>query len=96
MRFASVRHKGLKRYIERGDVSGLPLVYASKLAAMITLLGAMRRIDEVMAVEKWHIHPLTGDRKGDWSFAVSRNWRLTFRLGEADGVIYDLDFEDYH
>jgi len=39
---------------------------------------------------------LTGDRKGDWSFSVSRNWRLTFRLDETSGVIYDLNFEDYH
>jgi len=96
MKFRSVRHKGLKRYIERGDASGLPPASALKLAAMITLLGGMERIDELMAVEKWHVHPLTGDRKGDWSFSVSRNWRLTFRLDETSGVIYDLNFEDYH
>ena len=96
MRFGSIRHKGLKRYIERGDYSGLPPAFAAKLAAMITLLGAMRRMDEVMAVKKWHIHQLTGNREGSWSFSVSRNWRLTFRVDGINGVIYDLDFEDYH
>lgn len=96
MKFASIRHKGLKRYLERGDVSGLPSAYTAKLTAMITLLGAMQRMDDVMAVKKWHIHPLTGNREGCWSFAVSRNWRLTFRVDEKNGVIHDLDFEDYH
>lgn len=96
MRFRSVRHKGLKRYIERGDLAGLPSAYAPKLAGMITLLGAIRRIDELMAVEKWHIHRLSGDQKGRWSFSVSRNWRLTFDVDEMNGFIVDLDFEDYH
>ncbi len=96
MKFGSIRHKGLKRFIERGDLSGLPAVHASKLAGMITLLSAVKRIDELMAVEKWHIHRLSGDRKGRWSFSVSRNWRLTFDIEESRGVILDLDFEDYH
>jgi len=38
---------------------------------------------------------LTGDRAGTWSLTVTRNWRLTFRIGEA-GAIEDMDLEDYH
>ena len=38
--------------------------------------------------------PLAGDRKGCWSFHVTRNWRLTFRVDGKE--IIDIDFEDYH
>jgi toxin HigB-1 len=31
-----------------------------------------------------------------WSLSVTRNWRITLRIGEAEGEILDLDFEDYH
>ena len=96
MKFRSVRHKGLKRFIEQGDPSGLPPAYMSKIKAMITLLGSMKRIDELSAIEKWNMHRLAGDRRGHWSFSVSRNWRLTFDIDEKSGVITDLDFEDYH
>jgi len=96
MKFRSVRHKGLKRFIERGDPSGLPSAYAPKLAGMITLLGAIKRIDELSSVEKWSIHRLSGDQKGRWSFSVSRNWRLTFDIDEMNGLIVDLELEDYH
>ncbi len=37
-----------------------------------------------------------GDRRGRWSLSVTRNWRMTFRVDEAEGEIVDLDFEDYH
>lgn len=63
---------------------------------MVTLLAAIQKVDELALVAKWRVNRLTGDRKGVWSFSVSRNWRLTFRCDEARGEIYDLDFEDYH
>ena len=28
--------------------------------------------------------------------SVTRNWRLTFRVDQAEGEIVDLDYEDYH
>ena len=36
-----------------------------------------------------------GDRKGEWSLFVTKNWRLTFRVNEV-GAIEDMDLEDYH
>jgi proteic killer suppression protein len=42
----------------------------------------------------WKAHILTGDRKGTWSLSVTRNWRLTFGIG--DDEIIDLNLEDYH
>ena len=40
-------------------------------------------------------HPLTGDRRGEWSLFVTKNWRMTFGINEA-GAIEDMDLEDYH
>lgn len=96
MKIASVRHKALRRWIERGDASSLPPAYRSKLAAMVTVLVSISDIEELHLVKQWHIHPLSGARSGDWSFSVSRNWRLTFRYDAITKAIYDLDFEDYH
>ncbi|MBW4595929.1 MAG: type II toxin-antitoxin system RelE/ParE family toxin [Brasilonema angustatum HA4187-MV1] len=35
-----------------------------------------------------------GDRKGEWSVTVSKNWRVTFTF--QDGNAYDVNYEDYH
>ncbi len=42
----------------------------------------------------WRIHQLTGDRKGQWSVSVTRQWRITFT--EENNVIQHLHLENYH
>ena len=40
------------------------------------------------------LHPLKGDRAGQWSVRVSDNLRMVFRF--KDGEIVDIDLIDYH
>ena len=40
------------------------------------------------------LHPLTGDRRGQWSVRVSGNWRIVFRF--EDGEAVDVTLIDYH
>jgi proteic killer suppression protein len=47
-----------------------------------------------MAIPGFHLHPLKGDRKGEWAVWVSGNWRITFAF--HDGHAYQLNYEDYH
>ena len=39
-------------------------------------------------------HPLTGDRRGQWSVRVSANRRIVFRFVNGEAV--DVDLVDYH
>jgi proteic killer suppression protein len=61
-----------------------------------TNLQEMEDIQELRDVPSWNAHQLTGDRKGSWSLTVTRNWRITFRIEQAEREILDLDYEDYH
>ena len=42
----------------------------------------------------YRLHPLKGDRKGEWAVWISGNWRVTFRFEGADAI--DVDYCDYH
>ena len=42
----------------------------------------------------FRLHPLKGDRAGQWSVRVSRDWRVVFRF--EDGEAVDVDLIDYH
>lgn len=42
----------------------------------------------------YRLHPLTGDRRGQWSVRVSGNWRIVFRF--EDGVAVGVTLVDYH
>jgi proteic killer suppression protein len=63
---------------------------------MISFLQDMEKEAELKTVPSWKAHQLTGDRKGTWRLAVTKNWRLTFRINQIESEIIDLDYEDYH
>ncbi len=96
MRIRKVVHRGLRRFIQCNDPSGLPSSAVEKVRNMLTFLQEMRDIRELRDIPGWKAHPLTGDRKGTWSLAVTRNWRITFIIDQVEGEILALDFEDYH
>lgn len=96
MKIGSIRHKGLRRFVERDDPSGLPAAFVEKIRNILSFLQDMERLEELARIPSWRAHQLTGDRKGLWSLTVSRNWRITFRIDEVELEILDLDYEDYH
>ena len=96
MKIRNVIHKGLRRFIEEDDGSGLPAVVLPKIRRMVSFLQDMEQEGELRTVPSWKAHQLAGDRKGTWSLFVTRNWRITFRIDQAEIEIFDLDYEDYH
>ena len=96
MRIRNVLHKGLKRFIERDDASGLPPAVVGKVGRMVSFLQDMAHEGELQTVPSWKAHRMAGDRKGTWSLFVTKNWRMTFRISADEIEIIDLDYEDYH
>jgi proteic killer suppression protein len=91
MKIRNVIHKGLRRFIEDDDSSGLPAAVASKVRKIISFLQDIAHEDELRTVPTWNAHQLSGDRKGIWSLTVTRNWRITFQIDRTEVEIVDLD-----
>jgi proteic killer suppression protein len=94
MKIASFRHKGLKRFYEDDDSSGLPSASIRKIRNILAVLEFADDLSEVETMPGWNLHRLKGGRRGVYSIIVTRNWRLTFRV--IAGSVIDVDFEDYH
>jgi len=94
MKIVSIRHKGLRRFLEKNDPSGLPQERLERICRILTVLIGAATLEQANTMPGWKLHPLKGDRAGTFAFAVSGNWRLTFRI--KDGEIFELDLEDYH
>ncbi len=87
-------HKGLRRLYEDDDLSGVPAHSVRKIKAILAALEFADDLSQVATMPGWKLHPLGGDRKGEYSITVTGNWRITFRLqGHA---VTDVHFEDYH
>jgi proteic killer suppression protein len=92
---ASIRHKALRQFAETGNAKGLPGNLLGRLRNMLAYLVAISAEEELLVPPNFGAHKLTGDRQGEWSLTVTRNWRLTFIINEAL-AIEDMDLEDYH
>lgn len=90
---ASFRHKGLKRFFEDDDRSKLPPELVERIALILLALEDANSPDD-MNRPSWRLHPLKGDRKGQWAVTVRANWRIVF--GFDGGNAIDVDFVDYH
>ena len=47
-----------------------------------------------MTLPGYRLHPLKGNRKGQWSVSVSGNWRLVFEFDGED--VTNVNLIDYH
>ena len=90
MRFA---HRGLRRFYARGDARGLNPDQVARIRRLLTALQDASSPQD-MALPGWRLHPLTGERRGQWGVRVSGNWRIVFRF--VDGAAVDVDLIDYH
>jgi proteic killer suppression protein len=88
----SFRHRGLRRFFEAGDKSGIDAPFAVKLRRQLTVLDRSA-VPEDMDIPGYRLHPLKGDRKGQWAVWVSGNRRLLFAFDAGDAI--DVDLVDY-
>ena len=96
MKIRNVIHKGLRRFIDDDDASGIQPAFVTKVRRIVSVLQDMDREEELRTVPSWKAHMRTGDRRGTWSLFVTKNWRMTFRIDQQEIEIIDLDYEDYH
>ena len=95
MQIESIRSKALRRFAEAGSTKGLPSGSVDRLRKMLAYIDSIGIAEELRVPPNYGAHELTGDRKGEWSLTVTKNWRMTFRVNDA-GAIEDMDLEDYH
>lgn len=89
-----IRHNGLRALHERDDTARLPADLVPRLRRILFRLQEATHPKSSADAPDFRLHPLKGDRAGQWSIRVSGNWRVVFRF--EDGEAVDLDLVDYH
>jgi proteic killer suppression protein len=90
----SFRHKGLRRLFEENDPRGVPAQLAQKIRRMLAQLHVSEAPEDMDGMPGWRLHPLKGDRAGQWSVTVSGNLRIVFAFQGKDAL--EVDLVDYH
>ncbi len=89
----SFLHKGLERFYQSGNSSGIQNKHIKKLQLILSNLDQAETPDD-MNLPGLGLHKLKGHRQDILSVKVSGNWRVTFRFVKQDIEI--VNYEDYH
>ncbi|MGD9581782.1 MAG: type II toxin-antitoxin system RelE/ParE family toxin [Vampirovibrionia bacterium] len=89
------KHKGLKKFFLKNDVSKLNPEHITRIGDILFLLNSAKNIQKINA-PGLRLHQLKGDLEGYWSVTVTANYRIIFRFNEEKQEVYDVDYIDYH
>lgn len=68
--------------------------FTEQAARRLTLLQSATSLRDLAALPSNRLEALAGNRAGQFSIRINRQWRICFRWGD-DGP-YDVEIVDYH
>jgi len=78
---------------EASRLFGIPI--GRKYIQRLAVLRATDKFTQLYGLRALRLHPLKGDRAGQYSITLTGNYRLTIEKVEEDQVRI-IDVEDYH
>lgn len=89
----SWKHKGLRKFYEAGDTSGIIAEHQKRLKVILQLLDAANK-PERLNLPGLDFHKLKGKLKDYYSVSVRANWKVIFQFEKED--VFLVDYLDYH
>ena len=70
--------------------------FEQQAARRLSVLNATRSLDMLRALHGNRLEALRGDRAGEYSIRINRQWRICFRWPEGRDGPSDVEIVDYH
>ena len=70
--------------------------FEQQAARRLSILNAARSLDAIRALRGNRLEVLRGDRAGQYSIRINRQWRICFRWPEGQAGPSDVEIVDYH
>lgn len=90
----SFRDRRTNELFDAGDHPGVPPDVRTRALKKLTVIDGAESIEDFHKPPGNRFHALKGDRLGQYSIAVNKQWRICFRF--IGGHAYDVEFCDYH
>ncbi|MGE4403828.1 MAG: type II toxin-antitoxin system RelE/ParE family toxin [Desulfobulbus sp.] len=90
----SFRCKETEKLFKGRFSSKLPQGIQRAAALKLTMLHAATVLDTLRIPPSNHLEALTGNREGQHSIRINKQWRICFRWQGSDA--FDVEIVDYH
>jgi proteic killer suppression protein len=81
-------------FLGKDPGKGFPADLIKAARRRLQRLDAAATVEDLRVPPSHRLHPLEGDRAGEWSVSVNDQFRITFKWGAAGPE--DIWFGDYH
>ena len=89
----SYRNRDTERVFHRQFVPAFQ-GFATSALRRLRMLDRAKTLENLSAFNGNRLEALSGDRAGQYSIRINRQWRICFRW--YDGDAYDVEIVDYH
>lgn len=62
----------------------------------MTILNQARTLDDLRSLPSNRLEALSGNRRGQYSIRINRQWRICFEWYEDEGDAHNVEIVDYH
>ena len=90
----SFRNKDTQAVFRGEFVKGLDRQIQQRAREKLKYLDGALDLRDLMIPPSNQLEPLKGDRQGQYSIRISKQWRLCFRW--KDGDAFEVEIVDYH
>ncbi len=92
------RNKEQNLYTQEKGKHKYPPGVVDAFFEVMTIISAAKDEKDFYTVKRLQAKKLQGDRKGQWSVRLNKQWRLTLNITIEEGVSYAeiLEIVDYH
>jgi proteic killer suppression protein len=89
------RDKRLQRFVDGHQVRDFQS-FERQLKKRLAVLEDAQSIDDLRLLPSNHLEALTGNRKGQFSIRINKQWRLCFQWLESENRPFHIEVVDYH
>lgn len=94
MAIKSFKQKWLENFYYNDVKSEIQPQLRDRVFRKLKLIDYAACLDDLSSPPGNKLHPLVGDRKGQWSISVSGPWRLCFYFEEGEAA--EIELVQYH
>jgi len=89
------RDKRLQQFVDGYRVRDFQS-FDRQLKKRLAVLEDAQSLDDLRRLPSNHFEALTGNRKGQFSIRINRQWRLCFEWSESENRSFHIEVVDYH
>ncbi|MEX0780352.1 MAG: type II toxin-antitoxin system RelE/ParE family toxin [Balneolales bacterium] len=90
----SFKDKTTKKVFDREHARGFPPDIHRRAKRKLNLIDAVDSLEDLKVPPGNQLEQLSGNRYGQWSIRINRQWRICFEWRNGDA--YNVEIVDYH